>query len=226
VLTTVGALAGLCAAPARTAVTEDAVREAIVRAVEHRVGPRARVEVRNLVIRLGEDAEGSVFASLPSEAKAGTPARVVLKVLREDGRTSRFGEATCVVDVLAKGFRATRPITRGTVLEARDVEALEVNASGWALRPLPREVEGARAVVDIAAGQVLQQSMVAPAPLVRTGDEVTLTLRRGPIVVEGRGVAAQAGRLGDVIPVVNPNSKRRIAGRVTGRGSVEVEHDR
>ena len=99
-------------------------------------------------------------------------------------------------------------------------------AAGWPLRALPRELEGARAVVDIAAGQVLHRSMVMPAPLVRTGDEVTVTLRRGPIEVEGRGIAAQTGQLGDVIHVMTPESKRRLAVRITGRRLVEVQHGR
>jgi flagella basal body P-ring formation protein FlgA len=219
-------LAGLQVRPLAAVVTEDAVRQAILRAAAQRVGPSARVEVRELAVRLAGDAEGSVFASLPSDTKAGTPVRVVLKVLRTDGRVSRLGEATCVLGVVAKGLRASRPITRGTALAAADVEALDVDASGWTLRPLPHDLDGARALVDIAAGQIVQLSMVLPAPLVRTGEVVTVTLRRGPILVESRGIAAQVGRLGEVVPVVNPDSKRRISGRVTGRGSVEVEHDR
>jgi flagella basal body P-ring formation protein FlgA len=220
-------LAGIGVTPAAAAVvTEDAVREAIVQAVRHRVGTTARIDVRDLVVRLAGDAEGSVFASLSSETKVGAAARVVLKVLKPDGRASRFGEATCVIGLSMPGLRTRRAVVRGSELGADDLEAVLVEAEGWPLRALPRELEGGRAVVDIAAGQVLQRSMVVPAPLVRTGDEVTVTLRRGPIVVEGRGIAAQTGQLGDVIHVMNPESKRRLAVRITGRRLVEVQHGR
>jgi flagella basal body P-ring formation protein FlgA len=106
------------------------------------------------------------------------------------------------------------------------VERADIDAKGLQLKALPTDLVGARALTDIAAGQVLHRSMVVPAPLVRTGDEVALTLRSGPIVVEGRGIAAQTGRLGDVIHVVSPETKRRIAARVTGRGLAEVQHGR
>jgi flagella basal body P-ring formation protein FlgA len=207
-------------------ISEETVRQAIVRAVERRVGPAARVSVRNLVVDLGNDADGSVFASVPSDTRAGVPARVPLKVRRADGRMTRYGEATCVIDVTVAGLRARRPVSRGRELLADDLEAAEVDVTGLPLLPPPGDLAGARAMVDIAAGQLIQRSMVVPAPLVRTGDEVAVTVRRGPVVVEGRGIAAQSGRLGDVIHVVNPGSRRRIAARVTARGSVEVEHGR
>lgn len=214
--------AGLAAGGAEAAVSDEAVRAAIVRAVEARVGAGARVEVRDLVVRFREDVTGSVFASLPTDARAGDPARVLLKVRREDGRAARFGEAECVIDVWLRGARATRPVQRGSEIREGDVEVTDVDAKALPFRPLPQDLEGARAVTDIAAGQVVQRSMVVPAPAVRTGDDVAVTVHRGPMVVEGRGIATQPGRLGDVIHVVNPESKKRIAARVTGRGAVEV----
>ena len=125
-----------------------------------------------------------------------------------------------------RGLRAARPLSRGEVLQPGDVVAAEVEATGLPLLPLPTDLEGAHVTTDIPAGQVLRSSMVVPAPLVRTGDEIALTLRSGLIVVEGRGIAAQTGRLGDVIRVVAPGTKRRIAARVTGRGLAEVQHGR
>lgn len=226
VLVVLALVAGIAVRPAVAMVSDEAVREAVARAVAQRVGTEARVVVRDLVVRLADGEAGSVFATIPGDAKAGAPVRVILKVLRDDGRASRFGEATCAIDVRMRGLRATRPIGRGEELAVADVEAVDVDATGLVLRPLPIDLQGARAVLDIAAGQVLNRSMVVPVPLVRTGDVVQLTLVSGDIVVEGRGIASQNGKLGDVIQVVAPDTKRRIAARVSGRGLAEVQHGR
>ena len=66
--------------------------------------------------------------------------------------------------------------------------------------------------------------MIVPAPLVRSGEAVTITVRAGGLQVQTRGVAAQAGRLGDVIRVVNADSGRRVSARVVGPAAVEVQY--
>jgi flagella basal body P-ring formation protein FlgA len=44
------------------------------------------------------------------------------------------------------------------------------------------------------------------------------------IVAHGLAIATENGRLGAVVRVVNPDSKRTLVGRVVGRGEVEVIH--
>jgi flagella basal body P-ring formation protein FlgA len=206
------------------AVDEAAVGRAIASAARRLVGPSADVTVRELRLVRAEELEGSVFASLPADARAGVPLRVVLKVVRADGRATRFGEAHCVIVLALPGVRARRAVSRGETLEAGDVEAAVIDATGWPLRSVPVEVAGARAVVDIPAGQVLQKQMIVPAPLVRGGETVTITVRSGGLQVQTQGVASQPGRLGDVIRVVNAGSGRRLSARVVGPASVEVQH--
>ncbi len=218
------AFAGWLLPSAAAAVDEQAVRRAIEAAVRRQVGEVASLAVRDLSIRGAGDAEGSVFVSLPADARAGVPLRVHLKVMRPDGRAARFGEAQCVLDLRLRGVRTRRAIGRGEAIAAADVESLDVDAAGWGLRPLPTEVAGARAVTDLPAGQVVQRQMVVPAPLVRSGEAVTITVRAGGLQVQTRGVAAQAGRLGDVIRVVNADSGRRVSARVVGPAAVEVQH--
>jgi flagella basal body P-ring formation protein FlgA len=206
------------------AVDEADVRAAIVSAVRRQAGPAADVEVRELRLVRAVTLEGSVFASLPAEARAGVPLRVVLKVVRGDGRATRFGEAQCVIDLALPGVRTRRAVSRGETLGAADIEPATIDADGWPLRPVPVDVVGARAVVDLPAGQVLQKPMIVPAPLVRSGEPVTITVRAGGLQVQTQGVAAQAGRLGDVIRVINSDSGRRLSARVVGPAAVEVQH--
>lgn len=218
------ALAAWLLPAAALAVDEAAVRSAIEAAVRRQVGEVAAVVVRDLSVRGADEAEGSVFVSLPADARAGVPVRMPLKVMRPDGRAARFGEALCVLDLRLAGVRTRRAIGRGEQLAADDVEAVEVDATGWPLRALPTDVTGARATTDLPAGQVVQRQMVVPSPLVRSGEAVTITVRVGGLQVQTRGVAAQAGRMGEVIRVVNADSGRRLSARVVGPAAVEVQH--
>lgn len=214
----------LCAGAPAAALDEAIVRAAIVSAVERQVGTSAQVELRDLQLSGVSGLQGSVFASLPAEARAGQPVRIVLKVMKPGGQAARFGEATCVVDVALPASRTRRAVARGETLDAADVEQVMVDAAGWPLRSVPTDVVGARVVVDLPEGQVIRAQMVVLAPVVRSGEPVTITVRSGGLEVQTRGVAAQAGRLGDVIRVVNPDSGRRMSARVVGPASVEVQH--
>lgn len=212
------------AAVEASALDATAVERAIVSAVRKHVGEAAEIAVREVELAGAAAVEGSVFATLPAEARAGVPLRVILKVLRPDGRAARYGDARCVVDLRLPGLRTLRPVARGAVLAEADVEPAVVDAAGWPLRPLPTTAVGARLTTDVPAGQVLQRPMLVPAPVVRSGEPVTITVRAGGLQVQTKGVAAQAGRVGDLIRVINPDSGRRLSARVVGPGVVEVHH--
>src|SRR5262249_30753706 len=84
------------------------------------------------------------------------------------------------------------------------------------------EVKGARATRDISAGTVLTRSDVAPEPLVRAGDAVQAHARVSGIDIVGEMVAAESGNAGDVVRVVNQETKFAARAKVIARGEVEV----
>jgi flagella basal body P-ring formation protein FlgA len=53
---------------------------------------------------------------------------------------------------------------------------------------------------------------------------VVTVAREGGLEVRGRAVAAQSGELGRTVIVVNPDSRKRLYGRVVAEGVVEVRH--
>jgi flagella basal body P-ring formation protein FlgA len=53
---------------------------------------------------------------------------------------------------------------------------------------------------------------------------VAITAVLGGIVVTGVATAQQSGQIGDVIRVVNADSRRVLRARITGKGSAEVLH--
>jgi flagella basal body P-ring formation protein FlgA len=48
--------------------------------------------------------------------------------------------------------------------------------------------------------------------------------RVGGLEVRGRAIAFQSGSAGDTVIVVNPDSRKRLRGRVIGPALVEVLH--
>lgn len=202
------------------------VEAAIASAVRSRMGSDAEVTVSALIVR-GLDAAGDaghVVAVLPPGARLGDPIRVALRALRGHGRAVRVGEAECVVRVLVPHLRPTRAIARGTTLEAGDV-AVERGDPGrvW-IQPLPREAAGSRTRRDLAPGEPVVAADLLRPPTVRTGDPVVVVVRAGALTVRAEAVAAENGRLGDEIRVVNPASGRALRGRLVGPREVEVSH--
>jgi flagella basal body P-ring formation protein FlgA len=75
----------------------------------------------------------------------------------------------------------------------------------------------------VRAGQVLKTTDLAKPDLVQRDQTVTLIYQTAGIYLTTRGKALESGTEGDVVSVLNLQSKRTIAGRVTGRGQVSVD---
>ncbi len=223
-----GAVAALDAqpVPAPVPAVHAAVEAAIVSAVRSRMGADALVEVGDLAVRgLDEAGEASLLvAVLPPGARLGDRMRIALRVIRGRGRAARVGEADCVIRVRVPHLRPTRAIARGSTLDEADV-ATELGEVGrvW-IRPLPREAAGSQALRDLAPGEPIEATDLLRPPAVRTGDRVMVVLRTGSLVVRAEAVAAENGRIGEDIRVVNPASGRALRGRLVGPRHVEVSH--
>lgn len=190
-----------------------AVREAVL----ERLGREAEVDV----LSVDGAAPGAVFVEAkPSPtARLGDPFRVTL--IASEGRPVR---ATADVRVVVDHVVATHRLERGATLTEDDVEAQKGELVGVPLRALPRidEVIGARVLRPIDAGAVVLPVSVALRRAVEPGDQVTVVAVRGPIEVTATFIASDGGRPGDVVRVMNPESKRYIRGRVIEEGRVEV----
>jgi flagellar basal body P-ring formation protein FlgA len=95
------------------------------------------------------------------------------------------------------------------------------------------EVGGDPAARDSAIGMQLRHSMRAGQPvrvadlakpdLVQRDQNVTLIYQTAGIYLTTRGKAIDSGTEGDVVSVLNPQSKRTVSGVVTGRGQVTIQ---
>lgn len=98
-----------------------------------------------------------------------------------------------------------------------------------------REGQGGEIIGDVRAAidKVARRALLAGVPLrasdvqreeiVGKGDLVTIVYETPGILITLRGRANEAGAMGDVVSITNPQSKRVLQGKVSGAGRVSVQ---
>jgi flagellar basal body P-ring formation protein FlgA len=118
----------------------------------------------------------------------------------------------------------THEIAQGQVLKASDL-AIErrprANANSTTLTTI-EQAQGLAAKHALRAGQVIRQADVAKPELVGRGETVTIVFQVPGILLTIVGKAAEPGALGDVINVLNVQSKHTVQATVIGPGRVSV----
>lgn len=84
------------------------------------------------------------------------------------------------------------------------------------------EVVGRVPRARIEPGAAIQGSQLTAAPDVRAGDSVQLEVRNGALSIRTSAKAERSGRSGEIIPLINPVSGARFAGRVEGPSKASV----
>ncbi|KQP58121.1 flagellar biosynthesis protein FlgA [Methylobacterium sp. Leaf399] len=207
----------------RVGATE--IEAAIKRALESGYG----LESRSLALRL--DGESPVLlAPLDLDGQA------TAMDLTYDPRLKR------VAALITLGDRQASLRVSGQIVEIREVVVLgralnrgeAVTAADVAIERRPREATpadaqagtanlfGQVALRTLGAGAVLRSGDVAPPDLVTRGEAVTLVFDSPGLNLSLRGLANESGKLGGMVGVTNPISKKVVTGTVIGPGRVSV----
>ena len=119
---------------------------------------------------------------------------------------------------------ATRPLARGDVIKAGDIVIERRPKNEFTSEPpaLADAVVGQAARRVVRAGQPLRNADLMKPEIVQKNDTVMLYYEVPGIVLTMRGKALESGAEGDLVNVLNVNSKRTIQGVVTGPGRVTV----
>ena len=168
------------------------------------VEPNAKGEPR--VIRANYDAGSGRF-----DATLEIPGRVPFRV---SGRAQPTVEVATVAHVVA----------RGEVLKQADV-AMERRPRNIALRDAVtdrQQAVGLAARNGLQPGAVLRAADLMKPEVVQRNETVTLIYEVPGITLTVRGKAVDAGAEGDMISVLNEQSKRVIQGIVIGPGRVAI----
>jgi flagella basal body P-ring formation protein FlgA len=201
----------------------------IARALEHRSGLG---DAANLSLTFDRDVQ-----DLKLEASNSGALQVASS--RFEPRNNRFD---VTLEIAGDGVAApTRLRFTGTAIEtveaavlARGVERNEVLKSSDVVierRPkaevgndiAPRErAVGMQARKQLRAGQALKIADLAKPDLVQRDQSVTLIYESTGLYLTIRGKALEGGTEGDVVNVLNLQSKRTVSGVVSGRGQVSI----
>ncbi|MGE0564155.1 MAG: flagellar basal body P-ring formation chaperone FlgA [Pseudolabrys sp.] len=129
-----------------------------------------------------------------------------------------------IANATAEIVTLNRALSRGEVVRASDImierrPRAQVNADMIAD---PKEIVGRAARSSIGSGRPLRATDLTKPQLVQRNEVVTLIYEVPGITLTVRGKAHDGGAEGDVIEVLNVQSKRAIHGVITGPGRVTV----
>jgi flagella basal body P-ring formation protein FlgA len=174
------------------------------------VEPSAKGEPR--VTRINFDARSGRFDAT-IEIPTGATNR---------GNLRLSGRAAATVEIVT----LLRPLERGALIKSADV-VVERRPRSEIGRNLVNDSEqaiGLAARNALQAGQPLRVADLMKPELVQRNETVTLIYEVPGIVLTVRGKAAEAGAEGDVINVLNEQSKRTVQGTVAGPGRVVINN--
>ena len=195
-----------------------------------------------LALRHGVDASSTTIVldgALPALGPVADDAVLLAEDVTFDPRTRRFTAR------LALGGAQARPLVRvaGQAVEMVEVQVLSrafnrgetVQAADATSERRPKasvpgdalldagDLAGRTARRSLAAGAVLRTGDLQRPELVGRGEIVTIVYEIPGMSLTLRGRASEAGAQGDVISVVNPQSKRTLQATVVAQGKVAVQ---
>lgn len=118
-----------------------------------------------------------------------------------------------------------RAVARGETLGKNDVLVERRPRDGQATDLIgdPRVAIDKVATRALMAGAPLRAGDLRREEIIAKGDLVTLVYESRGLTITMRGRAGEAGAMGDVISVTNPQSKRVLHGTVSGAGRISVQ---
>src|SRR5712691_10842145 len=213
---------------ARTVEAKE-IERAVAGALEHRSGLG---DAANLSLTFDRDVQDLRLDAANSGAIQPVSARV-------EPRNGRFDVSFEIAS--GTGAAPTRLRFTGTAIETVEVAVLTRNVDRGELlrssdivveRRPKAEVGGDAASRDRAVGMQMRRPLRATQPLkaadlvkpdlVQRDQNVTLIYQTAGLYLTSRGKALDNGTEGDVVSVMNLQSKRTVSGTVIGRGQVSI----
>ncbi|HTV03537.1 MAG TPA: flagellar basal body P-ring formation chaperone FlgA [Luteitalea sp.] len=230
---TLAAVAGLWAvcllatpAAAQSAPALDAAMAAARQAVAGAFGDDAvEVTLARPVLSMAPDAMAPTSAVPEPGSRSGGLVRFVLYAAGAEA-PRRVGRLTADVRVVAAHVRARAAVAARVTPSPDMVDAVREDIGRQPFMALPTlaAVTTSTTRRSLMAGEVITTTALTVPAAVTSGDEVVTVARISGIEVRSRAIASQSGVPGDTVILVNPDSRKRLRGRVVGPALVEVLH--
>jgi flagella basal body P-ring formation protein FlgA len=174
-------------------------------------------------VRLDASNSGNMQVSAARYEPRNTRFDVTFEIANENGTASTKLRFTGTVIETVEAAVLVRTVERGEVLKSSDVvvERRPKAELGTDAASRDRAV-GMQARKQLRAGQSMRVADLAKPDLVTRDQNVTLVYESPGLYLTVRGKAMEGGTEGDVVSVMNLQSKRTVSGTVTGRGQVTI----
>jgi flagella basal body P-ring formation protein FlgA len=214
--------------PARTLDAKE-IELAIGRALEHRggLGDAANISLtfdRDVAdLKLEASNTGAMQASSARYEPRSNRFDVTLEIASDSVSTPTRLRFTGTAVETVEAVVLARTVERNEVIKASDVtlERRPKAEAGSDVAPRDRVI-GMQARRQLRAGQALKAADLAKPDLVQRDQTVTLVYEATGLYLTIRGKALDNGTDGDVVSVLNLQSKRTVSGVVLGRGQVSI----
>lgn len=119
---------------------------------------------------------------------------------------------------------ASRPLVKGSVITAQDVQLAKLNGTTVGKDSVENlgDIVGRSLTKDIGQGEMFKAAAVVVPPVIAAGSRVTIVYRHNRLEVTASGTALENGGLGQDIKVRNDSSKKVVTGKVLEAGLVMV----
>jgi flagella basal body P-ring formation protein FlgA len=213
---------------ARTVESKE-IERAVAQAIEHRGGLG---EAANLSLTFDRDVADVRLDAANTGALAATSARyeprngrfdVTFQIANDNGNPTQLRFTGSAIETVQVAV-LTRNVERTDILKSADVVVERRPRAEVGSDPAAREQAlGMQMRRAIRAGQPLRVADLAKPDLVQRDQAVTVIFQTAGIYLTTRGKALDNGTEGDVVSVLNIQSKRTVTGTVTGRGQVTIQ---
>ncbi|WP_439530772.1 flagellar basal body P-ring formation chaperone FlgA [Pannonibacter sp.] len=125
---------------------------------------------------------------------------------------------------MASVLTLAQPLDKGQLIKPEDVTTLRLPRSRVPARSLTdvSDIAGLAARNNLRPGRPLSRTDFERPQLIARGDQVTLVYEIGAMRLTTKGQAMASGAAGDLIDIMNIQSRRTVTGTVLGRGQVRV----
>jgi flagella basal body P-ring formation protein FlgA len=119
---------------------------------------------------------------------------------------------------------ATRPLARGAVVNASDVQLHRINGTSVGRDSVENlgDIVGRTLTKEMGQGEMFKANAVVVPPVVTAGSQVTIVFRYGRLEATAAGIALESGGLNQEIRVRNERSKKILLAKVVDEGLVSV----
>ncbi|MCL1980707.1 MAG: flagellar basal body P-ring formation chaperone FlgA [Proteobacteria bacterium] len=141
-----------------------------------------------------------------------------------DGKPSGTSTVRGRLELVAEVLTAATTLHKGDVVTTENVVMQRQNIGGVSNPLFVRDdILGKQVARTVAAGTILKADHLVLPPVIKEGEMVKISARKGSMLLTTNGLAKNDGRVGETISVKNISSNKLIYCRVDGPGAVSVE---